>query len=147
MASRGYIGLTDPAWYAFLRAQSRVDEVNFWQPHGTREFRAIAPGAPFFFKLRAPLRGIAGFGFFERYESLPAWLAWDCFREMNGAPDFTSMLDRITRLRGNGSTENGDFKIGCIMLTAPVFFAESEWVDPPFRLGKVRNSTGQNISA
>lgn len=131
MASRGYIGLTDPAWYAFLRAQSRVDEVNFWQPHGTREFRAIAPGAPFFFKLRAPLRGIAGFGFFERYESLPAWLAWDCFREMNGAPDFTSMLDRITRLRGNGSTENGDFKIGCIMLTAPVFFAESEWVDPP----------------
>jgi putative restriction endonuclease len=48
-----------------------VDEVSFWQPHGDRAFRAIERGAPFFFKLRAPHKAIAGFGFFERYESLP----------------------------------------------------------------------------
>lgn len=128
---KGYIGLTDPDWYAFLSAHPHVDEVNFWQPHGGRTFRAIAPGEPFFFKLRAPHRGIAGFGFFERYESLPAWLAWECFGEMNGAPDFESMIERIVRLRGDGGSPSGDFEIGCIMVTAPVFFTEDEWVTPP----------------
>ena len=67
---RGYVGLTGPEWHAFLAKQPRVGEVNFWQPHGGRAFRAISQGEPFFFKLRAPFKGIAGFGFFERYESL-----------------------------------------------------------------------------
>ncbi len=130
---RGYIGLTDPEWYKFLSVQPRVDEVNFWQPHGNRSFRALEPGEPFFFKLRAPLKAIAGFGFFERYESLPAWLAWDCFREKNGAPDFESMIDRIVRLRRDDGppTRAGDFWIGCIMISAPVFFAKDAWVSPP----------------
>ena len=131
--TKGYIGLTDPAWYSFLRARPRVDEVNFWQPHGRRTFRALRPGELFFFKLRGPKKAIAGFGFFERYESLPAWLAWDCFGEMNGAPDFETMIDRICGLRGDEerSDRAGDFSIGCIMISAPVFFAESEWVAPP----------------
>lgn len=131
--AHGYIGLTDPDWYLFLRGQPHIDEVNFWQPHGERTYRALKPGEMFFFKLRAPHKSIAGFGFFERYESLPAWLAWDCFTEMNGAPDFESMIDRICRLRGEDGTfqRAGDFKIGCILLSAPVFFAESEWVVPP----------------
>ena len=130
-AHKGYIGLTDPDWYHFLSAQPRVDEVNFWQPHGGRSFRAIKRGEPFFFKLRAPRKAIAGFGFFERYESLPAWLAWDCFGEMNGAPDFPTMVDRITRLRRDGGSPDGDFQIGCVMITAPVFFSPDEWVRPP----------------
>ncbi|RJQ47693.1 MAG: HNH endonuclease [Gaiellales bacterium] len=90
-------------------------------------------GEPFFFKLRAPYKAIAGFGFFERFESLPAWLAWECFDEMNGAQDFDSMIDRIVRLRGeNGkSVRSGDFKIGCIMISAPIFFEQDEWVEPP----------------
>ena len=79
----GYLGVTDPDWYYYLSNQPRVDEANFWQPHGSRVFRAIKPGELFFFKLRAPLKMISGFGFFERYESLPAWLAWECFGEMN----------------------------------------------------------------
>ncbi len=130
---QGYIGLTDPDWYSYLSAQPRVDEVNFWRPHGGRIFRALKFGEPFFFKLRAPHKGIAGFGFFERFESLPAWLAWECFREMNGAPDFDSMMDRIIRLRGGDgqSVRMGDFEIGCVMLSAPVFFARDEWVTPP----------------
>jgi putative restriction endonuclease len=129
----GYIGLTDLEWYEFLAAEPRVDEVNFWQPHGGREFRAIAPGGLFFFKLHAPHKAIAGFGFFERFESLPAWLAWDCFGAMNGAPDFESMVERIVRLRGEGATaaRAGDFQIGCVMISAPVFFARDEWVAPP----------------
>lgn len=128
---RGYVGVTDPDWYDYLAAQPRIDEVNFWQPHGNRAFRALKPGEPFFFKLRAPLKQIAGFGFFKRYESLPAWLAWECFGEMNGAPDFESMVDRIARLRAEGGSLTGDFLIGCIMIAAPVFFSREERVAPP----------------
>jgi len=129
----GYIALTDPDWYQFLSSQSRIDEVNFWQPHGNRVFRALQPGDPFFFKLRAPQKAIAGFGFFQRYESLPAWLAWESFEEMNGAPEFESMLDRIIRLRGGNSEDerSGEFQIGCIMIAAPMFFSQDDWVSPP----------------
>jgi putative restriction endonuclease len=130
---KGYVGLTDPEWYAYLSTHPRVDEVNFWQPHGSVAFRALSPGEPFFFKLRAPLKAIAGFGFFERYERLPAWLAWEFFGEMNGAPSIESMLDRIVRLRGSHESRSllGDFDIGCIMVTAPVFFRQDEWIRPP----------------
>jgi putative restriction endonuclease len=128
---KGYVGLTDPDWYSYLSSLQRVDEVNFWQPHGGRAFRALSPGDPFFFKLRAPQKAIAGFGFFERYESLPAWVAWDLFGDKNGAADFDRMLERILKLRDGDSSRTGDFRIGCIMITAPVFFEPDDWVEPP----------------
>lgn len=127
----GYVGLTDPDWHAFLASQAKVDEVNFWQPHGTRTFRAIPPRAPFFFKLRAPLRAIAGFGFFERYKALSARMAWEAFGPMNGAPTFEALLDRLRRLRQEETSRSGDFQIGCIMLSAPVFLPQESWVAPP----------------
>jgi len=74
---------------------------------------------------------IAGFGFFERFESLPAWLAWECFGVKNGAATFEDMVARIIRLRGGDSPRNGDFQIGCVMLTGPVFLCPDELVDPP----------------
>jgi len=131
MMQKGYVGLTDPDWYGYLAGRPSLDEVNFWQPHGGRAFRALQPGDPFFFKLRAPQKAIAGFGFFERYESLPAWLAWDLFGDKNGAADFDGMLDRILRLRSEEAPRSGEFQIGCIMITAPVFFSPEEWVEPP----------------
>jgi putative restriction endonuclease len=131
MKQRGYIGLTDPDWYRYLAGRPNLDEVNFWQPHGGRAFRAIRPGDPFFFKLRAPHRAIAGFAFFERHETLPAWLAWDLLGDKNGAADFGGMIDRVQRLRSEESPRTGAFPIGCIMLTAPIFFPPDEWVEPP----------------
>jgi putative restriction endonuclease len=46
-----WIGITDGDWYRHLRAQPDLDEVNFWQPSGRRQFRkrkfrALAPGGP-----------------------------------------------------------------------------------------------------
>jgi putative restriction endonuclease len=140
---KGYIGLTDPDWYKFLSDHPRVDEVNFWQPHGNRIFRAVNPNEPFFFKLRAPYKKIAGFGFFERYEILPPWLAWESFGEMNGALDFDSMVDRIIRLRGEGEPRASDFKIGCVMIKAPLFFSPEEWVDPPVDWAKTGIQQGK----
>jgi hypothetical protein len=130
--TRGYIALSDPDWYDYLRRQPHLDEVNFWQPHGNA-FRALKPGETFFFKLRAPHKAIAGFGFFERWESMPASYAWDCFAEANSAPTFAAMLDRITRLRrdpspaADGTTAGrtagtsisaSGFRVQCIMMAA-----------------------------
>ena len=130
-AAKGYIGLTDPDWYRYLSSRLRLDEVNFWQPHGDRAFRALSPGDPFFFKLRAPQSSVAGFGFFQRYESLSALDAWDCFGDANGASTFQDMLARLARLRNEPTPATGEFKIGCILIAAPVFFALDEWVRPP----------------
>ncbi len=144
-AKRGYIGLTDPDWYSFLSAHPRVEEVNFWQPHGGRAFRALDPGGLFFFKLRAPQKAVVGFGFFEKYVSLHTRSAWECFGEMNGAPNFETMLDRIVRLRGDEgpSARFGDFEIGCILISGPVFFAQGEWVSPPIDWAKTGIQQGK----
>ncbi len=131
MASNGYMALTDPDWYRYLSGRPQLDEVNFWQPHGDRAFRALAPGEPFFFKLRAPARQVAGFGFFQRYESMSARYAWDCFGDANGAPTYEAMIDRLARLRRERTPASGEFSIGCIMIAAPVFFVPDEWVNPP----------------
>jgi len=129
--SKGYIAITDPNWYRHLSGRPRLDEVNFWQPHGGHAFRALSPGAPFFFKLRGPQKSIAGFGFFQRWESMTACYAWDCFGDANGAPTFEAMLDRLARLRKEATPPTGGFQIGCIMIAAPVFFVPDEWVRPP----------------
>ena len=49
----------------FLHRAELPDEVDLWQPspHG---FKAIAPGAPFFFRLGAPHKAISGYGCFAR---------------------------------------------------------------------------------
>jgi len=76
MDGRAFIANTDFGWFShFLHRAEPPDEVDFWQPspHG---FKAIPPGAPFFFRLGAPHKAIAGFGFFARYEHVPVWLAW-----------------------------------------------------------------------
>lgn len=146
--ARGYVALTDPTWHKYLSTQPKVDEVNFWRPHGEQRFAALTRGELFFFKLRAPYKAIAGFGFFEKFESMPAWLAWDSFREMNGAPNFDAMVDQIQKLRrvDSTATRNGDFQIGCIMISAPVFFDEDQWVQQPSDWAPTGIQTGKRYS-
>jgi putative restriction endonuclease len=93
---KGYIALTDRAWYDRLRGASQAGEVNFWRP--SSQSLNLPPGTPFLFKLKAPDRAIAGFGFFASFSVLPTWLAWETFREANGVTgvdDFTISLERI----------------------------------------------------
>lgn len=128
----GYVAITDFEWYSFLRSQPRWEEVNFWQPsaHGLLD---PPSGMPFFFKLRSEHGSpIVGFGFFSWRTRLPAWMAWDTFREGNGAPERSSMLSRISRLRRDQNVDpTGKYEIGCLVIAAPVFFPEALWVKPP----------------
>lgn len=73
------------------------DEVNFWQPSGTRNFKVLQSGEPFLFKLHAPHNFIVGGGFFVRYSALPASLAWDAFGQKNGVTSLSDLRERVHR--------------------------------------------------
>ena len=132
---RGFVAPTDHGWYQFFLARSEVDEVNFWRPGGLA-FHALQPGEPFFFKLKAPHKGIGGFGIFARFAQLPVWRAWEVFGESNGVSDEQSFRERLVRLTGNEAVRDmvrndQDRPIGCVSIAQPVFFPPDEWVPVP----------------
>jgi putative restriction endonuclease len=142
-----WVGVTDETWFEYL-AQQQPDEVNFWQPSGIRGFRAIEPGAPFLFKLHSPENYIVGGGFFVRHSILPLSIAWKAFAEKNGAPDYQTFQQQIFTYRKRRGQTEPDPKIGCIILTTPFFFSESDWIPVPkdwklsIMQGKTYDTTG-----
>jgi putative restriction endonuclease len=74
-------------------------EVNFWQSSGSREFRVLAPGEPFFFKTRYPRNRLVGGGFFIDSARLRVSEAWEFFDEANGVASVEEMQARIGRYR------------------------------------------------
>lgn len=127
-----WLGVTDTAWYHFLRDR-KPEDVNFWQPSGhQQQFSAIDKGAPFLFKLKAPYNAIGGVGFFSVQAFLPVSVAWDAFAERNGCVSFFELkriIDAYRRKREKEFQENP--VIGCLILTNPVFFDDDEWIDLP----------------
>lgn len=128
---RAFVAITDNDWFTFLRGQSGLTEVNFWQPKGGRQFRALEPGQPLLFKLHAPHKAIAGGGFFATFSILPLSLAWSTFGIQNGAPTAEAMRERIERYRRVAPNPHADYSIGCIILEDPFFFSEKDWVPVP----------------
>lgn len=123
-----WVGVTDKEWFDYLTLQ-RPDEVNFWQPSGSRNFRVLQPGEPFLFKLHSPENYIVGGGFFVRYSALPASLAWDAFAQKNGVESFDALLKRVRKYRR--SDDVLDPVIGCNVLAEPFFLPRSLWVPAP----------------
>jgi len=82
---RFFVGITDRDWFDFLSHLDGLDEVNFWQPSGQQQFRALQIGEPFLFKLHSPDDYIVGGGFFSHFTILPASIVWQAFGEKNGA--------------------------------------------------------------
>jgi putative restriction endonuclease len=126
-----YIGVTDEQWFNFHKIR-KPDEVNFWRPMSRLDFKALKLGEPFLFKLHYPNHFIVGGGFFANYSRLPLSVAWDIFGEKNGAADPVSFRDDITRYREKRKLPfEPNPNIGCITLTSPVFFDESQWFPAP----------------
>ena len=128
---RAYVAVTDRDWFRFLRDRPDLDEVNFWQPGGTRQFRALSVGQPFLFKLHYPDHAIVGGGYFRHASLVPMSLAWEAFGEKNGAPSLDEMRRRIERYRRVPADPYENYTVGCIILQDPFFFAESDWIPPP----------------
>ena len=117
-----WVGVTDKDWFQFL-SRINPDEVNFWQPSGSRVFRALQPGEPFLFKLHSPDNFIVGGGHFVRYSALPTSLAWDAFGPKNGVASLEALNARVRRYRREDVSI--DPVIGCNVLAEPFFLAPS----------------------
>jgi len=128
---RTYIGITDLDWFQLLRSRPGLDEVNFWQPGGNRQFRALQPSELFLFKLHSPLNFIVGGGLFAHSTLLPISLAWETFGIANGAADLAEMRTRVERYRRQGDVRFTDYNIGCILLEQPFFLPKDQWVPVP----------------
>jgi HNH endonuclease len=131
-ASSALVAVTDDRWFAFLArraAGGRVDEVNFWRPLAQDAFRALSPGAPFFFRLKHPVNAIVGYGFFAHATKLPVALAWDAFGQRNGDETYDGFRARIAEYRRETplEVELGDRQLTCIILRDVRFLPESQW--------------------
>jgi putative restriction endonuclease len=124
------VAVTDYDWFELLRQQPNLAEVNFWAPSAAN-FRALRPGELFLFKLHAPRNVIVGGGVFAYASALPCSLAWEAFREANGARSALEMRARIARYRRTDPNDRSDFEIGCRILTQPFFFEERDWIATP----------------
>ena len=137
---RIFLGVTDKQWFDLHVSRGNVEEVNFWRPSPTATFKALGPGELLLFKLHAPDNFIVGGGFFTKFQQLPVNLAWDAFREANGAKSLEAMRARIAYYRRSpmASTENPT--IGCILLAEPFFWPRDLWVPAPadFKLNTVQ---------
>ncbi|HEV8700659.1 MAG TPA: HNH endonuclease signature motif containing protein [Candidatus Polarisedimenticolia bacterium] len=128
---KAWVAITDRDWFRYLRERPRLDEANFWQPGGAREFRTLSVGQPLLLKLHYPDHFIVGGGFFRHATRLPASLAWEAFGDKNGAASFEEMRRRIERYRRVPADPRIDYTIGCILLQEPFFFEDSEWIPAP----------------
>ncbi len=126
-----FVAVTDNAWFEFLAAQPDVDEVNFWQPGGSTNFKALQPGELFLFKLHSPLNFIVGGGVFAHASILPVSLAWDAFGIKNGARSLSEMQARIAHYRRDAGRDESDFRIGCRILESPFFLQREQWIPIP----------------
>ena len=128
---RIFVGITDRDWFDFLSGLDGLDEVNFWQPSGQQQFRALQIGEPFPFKLHSPDDYIGG-GFYSHFTILPASIVWQAFGEKNGARTEEEMRARIARYRRTSNPSPAeDYKIGCILLESPFFCDRQDWISLP----------------
>ena len=128
-----YLGVTDNNWYNFL-SRINPEDINFWQPSGTVNFKALQAGAPFLFKLKSPLNAIGGIGFFSSHTFLPMTIAWDTFKDRNGCNTYNEFSKMILTYRSDKNNINPT--IGCIVLTNPIFFKKEDWIETPDDWGK-----------
>ncbi|MEI8333632.1 MAG: hypothetical protein WCH74_07235, partial [Chloroflexota bacterium] len=67
-SSQAFVMATDRRWFDLLRALAGpgepIDNVNFWRPSAQERFHAVPRGGLVFFRLKAPVNRIVGFGTF-----------------------------------------------------------------------------------
>lgn len=128
---KAYVGITDTDWFELLRNRQDLEEVNFWQPGGSRRFRVLSVGELLLFKLHAPRNFIVGGGVFVHSSLLPISLAWASFGIANGVNSLEEMRRRVLGYRRTAVPDQHDFTVGCILLTQPFFLPEERWIPVP----------------
>lgn len=127
-----FVGVTDKNWFDFL-STAAPDEVNFWQPSGSSNFRALQKGELFLFKLHSPNNFIVGGGVFSHASNVPLSMAWEAFGLKNGVSSREEMRRRIASYRKDQAIldPRADPIIGCRILTQPFFWPREQWLPMP----------------
>lgn len=133
---KAYVAVTDSDWFDFLSRQPEIDEVNFWKPGGSGDFKVLGVGAPLLFKLHWPDNYIVGGGFFASFSRLPVSLVWETFGIKNGAATYAEMRARIEHYRRTPSDPRDDYEIGNIILQDPFFLPREGWIPAPSDFSK-----------
>lgn len=128
---RMWVANTDHDWFDFLADQTDIEEVNFWQPSGGASFGAVQPGELFLFRLKSPRNVIGGYGVFQHSSNLPISLAWEAFGVKNGARNLPEMRARVGKYRGDISSAQSDYTVGCRIVVQPVFLPSHLWIPQP----------------
>lgn len=103
----------------------RLDEVNFWSPKSASPIKRFSPGEPIFFRLGAPDRAIAGYGFYaEHLDNIDVRLAWRLFGPKNGA----ETLSDLARILGRSTEEQLRRPLGSMILRDATFWPEPRWI-------------------
>jgi putative restriction endonuclease len=133
--THAYIANSDPTGWEFFRAHAPdgyVDEVNWWSPRATRPLtNSLVPGTLVFFRLTRPHGAVAGYGFFAGFMRLRLDIAWETFREGNGAKDFEHLLARVGNLRGEslGHVSTAALPdVGCHLLRDVHYWPRERWM-------------------
>ncbi|MFP6580639.1 MAG: HNH endonuclease, partial [Myxococcota bacterium] len=106
---KSYVGVTDFDWFQLLREEDGIEEINFWQPGGKRQFKTLAAGDLFLFKLKSPRNFIVGGGTFAHSTLVPISLAWSAFGRKNGVRSLAEMRARTLSLRHAKTDSREDF--------------------------------------
>lgn len=130
-----YVGITDLDWFNQLK-KAHCEEVNFWKPGGSTNFRALNEGDLFLFKLHSPNDFIVGGGLFLSFSKLPSSLAWDAFGIANGATSLVELNSRVYKYKKTNRLSDPDPLIGCIILSMPFYFDEQDWIPVPSDWGR-----------
>src|ERR1051325_1877575 len=143
LVRKAYVGVTDSDWYRYLSSRPALTEVNFWQPGGQTQFKALSPGDLFLFKLHSPNNYVVGGGFFAASSLLPVSLAWETFGPMNGVASLAEMRRRIEKYRREPGRPGEDYTIGNIVLEQTFFLHREAWIPVPrdFSLNIVQGKT------
>jgi putative restriction endonuclease len=129
MGKELYIGNTDFQWFSFLKANSPLSEVNFWQP-SVQHFKALVEGGVFAFRLKAPINKIAGFGTLAASGNITITQSWNDLGFSNGVQDMAAMIKLVSKYRPDRPTDQFT-RIGFKLLVDPVFLNEEDWIDVP----------------
>jgi putative restriction endonuclease len=122
----------DAGWFEQLSTGPYFPTVNFWTPTPWN-VRQLKGGERLYWLYKAPVRKIAGFGSFLRYENQSIRSAWDEFGLANGVPSLEGLVSRTKHYVEKNTHRTEDLPnptIGCIVLIDPVFLSPRNFIDP-----------------
>jgi putative restriction endonuclease len=123
---------TDIDWFYYLKSKRLDFYINLWTPVPWNLAR-LNPDDRLYFRLKRPIKKVAGFGEFVKYENMSISRAWDKFLTNNGCRNLDELVKNIERRARKTYSHSysidsiNEHLIGCIILRDLTFWDDSEF--------------------